>query len=107
MENVTYLGSGHFDGIGNALNNVLTGGEGDDILDGGAGADTLNGGLGDDLYVVDSAGDVIIDTGGPDSVETTLAAYILGADIEDLIFAGAGAFLRDRQGESQLHRGPW
>jgi trimeric autotransporter adhesin len=45
-------------------NDSLTGNEGDDTLNGGKGADTLVGGVGNDTYVVDSAADVIVETGG-------------------------------------------
>lgn len=80
---------------GNALNNVLTSsGTGNDILDGGAGADTLSGGRGDDLYLVDDAGDVIIEAAGQgyDTVRATAATYVLCANVEALIFVGTGAF---------------
>lgn len=80
---------------GNALNNVLTSsGTGNDILDGGAGADTLSGGRGDDLYLVDDAGDVIIEAAGQgyDTVRATAATYVLSANVEALIFVGTGAF---------------
>jgi len=48
VENLTYTGSSAFSGVGNASDNVLTGGIGNDTLTGGAGADTLNGGSGTD-----------------------------------------------------------
>ena len=34
------------------------------MLDGGAGADTLIGGAGNDTYVVDNAGDVVVENAG-------------------------------------------
>ncbi|RZJ21179.1 MAG: hypothetical protein EON85_15575, partial [Brevundimonas sp.] len=46
VENLTYTGTGNFTATGNASNNVITSGEGDDSLDGLGGADTLIGGLG-------------------------------------------------------------
>jgi Ca2+-binding RTX toxin-like protein len=48
LENLAFIGSGNFTGIGNTLNNVITGGAGNDSLKGGAGNDTLNGGAGND-----------------------------------------------------------
>ena len=48
VENLTYVGSIGFVGIGNDGDNVLTGGAGDDTLTGGVGADQLNGGAGTD-----------------------------------------------------------
>jgi Ca2+-binding RTX toxin-like protein len=60
LENLTLTGTSAISGIGNTLDNVLTGnaaintltgGAGNDTLDGGAGADTLVGGTGADSYV--------------------------------------------------------
>jgi Ca2+-binding RTX toxin-like protein len=75
---------------GGAGNDALNGAAGNDTLDGGAGADTLVGGDGSDIYIVDNVGDVVSETnavaatGGTDSVYTTLASYILGANVENL-----------------------
>ena len=60
------------------------GGKGGDTLDGGAGADRMSGGEGDDFYTVNSAKDVIKDTGGFDTVTTTVD-YRLGRALENLI----------------------
>lgn len=102
LEGLVFTGTGTFDGTGNVFDNDLVGGagddrlvglDGDDWLDGLAGADLMDGGLGDDRYFVDDAGDLIIDGGGRDAVETTLSLYSLGVDLEDLYFAGTGAFV--------------
>ena len=70
-------------------------------LDGGAGADTLIGGLGNDTYVVDNAGDVVLELGvykgGYDAsidtvetpFETTLASTY--ANIENVTLVGTAA----------------
>jgi Ca2+-binding RTX toxin-like protein len=110
VEHLTLTGTLRANGTGNALDNILTGnananllrggqgrdtldgGEGGDTLDGGEGADSLAGNLGNDTYIVDDAGDVILDTGGVDTVRTTLSAYTLGADIERLIHTGTEDF---------------
>ncbi len=49
---------------------------------------------GNDTYIVDNAGDVIIEaaSGGTDTVKTALAAYTLGAEVENLIYTGTAAF---------------
>lgn len=55
VENLTYTGTGNFTGIGNALNNVITGGAGADYLFAGDGTDTLTGGAGADVFLFDTA----------------------------------------------------
>src|SRR6185503_12433561 len=69
--------------------NTLNGGAGNDLLMGLGGADTMNGGAGNDRYVI-TAGDVITDTGGIDTVVTD-ASYGMGPDIENLEVTGTAA----------------
>ena len=77
-------------------NDSLTGNEGDDTLHGGKGADTLEGNIGNDSYVVDNAGDVIVETGGDFrdrilasvSVDLNNAAY---AGVENVTLLGAAS----------------
>jgi Ca2+-binding RTX toxin-like protein len=64
-------------------NDTLTGGAGFDTLDGGTGNDSLIGGDKSDTYIVDSAKDVIADSGGDDdriqasiSIDLNNAAYL-------------------------------
>ncbi|NRR34427.1 calcium-binding protein, partial [Oxalobacteraceae bacterium] len=79
---------------GNALANNLLGGAGNDTLDGGLGIDKLEGGSGNDLYRVEAATDVIVelDGAGTDSVESSVATYVLGLNIENLSYSGVLAF---------------
>ncbi|MFI3195769.1 MAG: calcium-binding protein [Methylococcaceae bacterium] len=51
VENLLLTGSSVADGIGNVLNNTLTGNAGANRLDGAVGADTLTGGSGVDVFV--------------------------------------------------------
>lgn len=48
VENLTYTGAGAFSGVGNGLDNIISGGDGGATLNGGGGADTLIGGAGVD-----------------------------------------------------------
>lgn len=72
IENATLLGSLDLSLKGDAQDNKLVGNDGNNTLGGGAGADTLSGGLGNDLYIVDNAGDRVIEgaNGGIDRVGT-------------------------------------
>src|SRR3546814_12227516 len=60
------------------------------VLDGAAGADSMSGGDGNDTYYVDNTGDTVIETnsnpvsGGIDSVHSSLTAYTLGNNVENL-----------------------
>lgn len=99
--------------IGSAFNDLIFGDAGANVLNGGAGRDTLLGGLGndtliggagaaneiyggggDDRYIVSTVGDTLIEYAGEgtDTVETVLATFTLGANLENLIFTGAGGF---------------
>jgi Ca2+-binding RTX toxin-like protein len=89
---VNFTGSGADNRIaGTAANDTLAGGAGDDTLIGGGGADSLDGGTGNDTYVIDNAGDKIVDMGGVlDTVQSTIA-FVLADGLENLTLAGAGA----------------
>lgn len=72
----------------------LQGNAGNDYLDGGAGKDRMSGGAGDDTYIVDVAADTVTELAneGTDTVRTALAAYTLGANLENLVYLGTGNF---------------
>src|SRR3546814_15018654 len=52
------------------------------------------GGDGDDSYVIDNAGDQVVEAtdGGTDIVRTSLAALTLAEGVEDLSHTGSGSF---------------
>ncbi len=76
-------------------NDTLLAGLGNDVLNGDAGADRMEGGAGNDTYRVDSFADGVVEVGnnGEDSVQTSLASYTLGANVEHLLFTGVGNFV--------------
>ncbi|WP_280377091.1 calcium-binding protein [Pseudomonas sp. BN515] len=82
---------------GAAMNDHLVGGAGDDVLNGGIGFDRMLGGDGSDIYYVDSVFDIVSETnavaatGGTDTVYSSLGAYTLGANVENLRLLAAGA----------------
>ncbi|WP_457092805.1 calcium-binding protein [Microvirga sp. P5_D2] len=80
--------------IGNHFANQITGTSGNDLLDGKAGIDTLIGGAGDDIYLVDNALDVVIESAsaGYDTVITT-ASYTLSDNVEALKAAAGTTML--------------
>jgi YD repeat-containing protein len=90
VENLSLSGSGNLHGTGNELANVIVGNAGNNVLDGGAGADTLAGGTGDDSYVVDNAGDTVIEAAGAgtDAVFASVT-YALSANVENLTLTGS------------------
>ncbi|MBM6595490.1 calcium-binding protein [Microvirga pudoricolor] len=74
---------------GGAGRDKLEGADGNDRLDGGAGNDTMEGGSGDDTYVVDSLGDIVIDTSGTDTIATSISYTLANAPaIENLTTSG-------------------
>jgi trimeric autotransporter adhesin len=85
MENLTLIGTATLNGMGNTLDNVITGTGKDNVLDGQAGADTMIGGAGNDTYVVDNAGDVVLENAseGSDTVQSSVS-YTLGGNVENL-----------------------
>ena len=80
---------GDDDIFGYESNDTLYGGMGIDTLDGGTGADRMHGGLHDDTYIVDNAGDVVIEDSGANSgIDAVISSisYKLPANVERLLF---------------------
>lgn len=71
------------------FNDTITGNNAANILDGGNGDDLLNGGLGNDTYVVDSTGDLIVDSAGTDTIRSYLNWFLSSTPaIENLVLIG-------------------
>ena len=75
---------------GNGVDSLL-GGAGNDNLNGGRGADHHAGGEGDDTYVIDDAGDVVVEAAGEgyDTVRSKIS-YVLGDNLERLYLLKSG-----------------
>jgi Ca2+-binding RTX toxin-like protein len=93
IENLTLIGSSDINGTGNGLNNIIIGNDGANLLDGGKGVDSMTGGDGDDVYIVDSAGDVVNEFGSDanDELRTNQALAGILANIEHYTFTGTAA----------------
>ena len=72
VENLILEEGGDYTAGGNSLSNHIWGNSGNNILAGGLGSDTLEGGLGNDVYVLSDSLDTIIDTGGVDTVRSSM-----------------------------------
>ena len=80
---------------------------GADTLKGTAGADTLAGGKGNDTYVVNHAGDKVIEIAGQgvDTVQSSVSFNLNGQDIERLTLTGGSAINGTGNGMANLITG--
>ncbi|TAL38794.1 MAG: calcium-binding protein [Alphaproteobacteria bacterium] len=88
VERLTVTGTGDFDVMGNYDDNLLIGNSGSNLLNGFLGKDSMIGGLGNDFYVVDTTTDYVSDSGGIDTVISTIS-YTLKSGFENLILTDA------------------
>jgi trimeric autotransporter adhesin len=78
--------------LGTADADLIFGLDGNDILDGAGGADVLIGGLDNDTYIVDNAGDIVVEEAGEgtDTIATSIS-FVLAENVENLILTGTAA----------------
>lgn len=78
--------------FGDLGDDILDGGAAGDYLDGGAGADQMSGGAGDDIFIVDDAGDLVIELAGEgnDRVRASITFDLTGTEVENLQLIGVG-----------------
>lgn len=101
VEKLLLTGTAAINGIGNDLDNVITGnaannrlegGLGTDTLNGGAGIDNMVGGAGNDTYIVENGSDTVTENAneGTDTV-TSSVTWTLAPNFENLSLFGAAA----------------
>ncbi len=96
VEILVLTGTSAINGVGNALDNILTGNDSNNILDGGIGNDGLIGGLGDDTYVLGDEVDAVTEVAGQgiDTITSLIARSLADAGnlaIENLTLLGIAA----------------
>jgi Ca2+-binding RTX toxin-like protein len=93
IDTVLFNASGNLQDVaidGGGGSDTINGQAGNDSLDGGSGADVMVGSTGNDLYIVDDAGDAVLESGGGGS-DTVLVSvtYALPDNVEDLVLTGS------------------
>ena len=89
VDNLVMQGGADLQGFGNGEVNAIIGNSGNNILDGDAGADSMTGGAGNDAYIVENAGDLVVENVGEgDDVVFASTNYTLTANVENSDPAG-------------------
>jgi len=97
LENLTLAGDGPFRGIGNGLDNVISGNSGNNRLNGGRGDDILYGGAGDDVFADPWGANRLIGGQGNDTYRITQSGsriVELAGEGVDRVFASINFTLR-------------
>ncbi|WP_332769841.1 calcium-binding protein, partial [Phenylobacterium sp.] len=99
VEDLTLTGTANIDGVGNGLNNFITGNDGSNHLVGGAGNDTLvsqggtdllEGGAGDDTYIVNANASVVEAAGAGIDTVKSMNGITMSANVENAALTGKG-----------------
>ncbi len=87
-------------------NDTIYGLEHNDYIDGGTGADTMAGGAGDDTYLVDQAGDTIVELANEGN-DTVIASYSysLQDNVENLVLNGSAAITGTGNAQNNVIQG--
>src|SRR5439155_1959269 len=92
LANVIDGGDGNDQLYGGGGDDTLIGGAGNDKLTGAAGADAMAGGAGNDVYYVDNALDTVSENPGEGSdIVYATVSYALSAEVENLTLSGTDA----------------
>ena len=84
VDNLTLTGALAINGVGNALNNTLTGNNAANILNGLAGDDSINGGAGNDLLIGGLGADALTGGLGADRFDFNLVTETSGLSIDTI-----------------------
>ncbi|EJM99236.1 calcium-binding protein [Phyllobacterium sp. YR531] len=92
IENIILGGAAAINATGNALANYIVGNAAANYINGAAGADTMAGGAGNDTYIVDNAGDKVIEANvsGIDTVRSSVSFSAGAQFIENITLTGTG-----------------
>ncbi|QNM82993.1 VCBS repeat-containing protein [Sphingomonas sabuli] len=92
VETLILTGSDNLEGIGSAQANTIIGNSGNNFIHGAGGADMMSGGAGNDIYVVENAGDQVVESAGEGrDIVYSSVSFTLGANVEDLTLSSNGA----------------
>ncbi len=78
--------------VGNELSSTIIGDLGNNVIDGKGDADAMRGLAGDDVYIVDNAGDTVVEgaNGGVDQINSAVS-FVVGGHVETLTLTGTDA----------------